>query len=51
MALLKEKSSKKKSLPKTSVKKVAETQRELENAEGTDEKNLKRKLNFSHKTN
>lgn len=36
MALLKEKSAKKKSIPKTSVKKSTETHRELENAEGSD---------------
>lgn len=51
MTLLKEKSSKRKSLPKTSVKKSAETHRELENIECSEEKVLKRKLNYVHKTN
>lgn len=51
MSLLKEKSAKKKSIPKTSVKKNTDNQKDLENAEGSDEKFLKKKLNFAQKTN
>ena len=50
MTLLKDKSSQKKSIPKTSVKKTGEV-KDQENAEHSEEKLMKKKLNFTHKTN
>ena len=50
MTLLKDKSHKKRSIPKTSVKK-SDHFRERENAENSDEKIMKKKLNFAHKLN
>lgn len=50
MTLLKEKSNKKKSNPKTSHKKTMEEHRQRNNVEHSDEKLMRKKLNFSQKT-
>ena len=50
MILLKDKSTKKKSVSKTSVKKSMEHLRSPENVENSDEKIIKKKLTFPHKT-